>query len=113
MEEAWLLVEQDMVKFCDVHNLNLEVSSCVKCHLVSWTVGKAILHEVIRLMKAKASSTSDILSTAERYAARIDEKTPTLTFSESDLSLAVSLFGKGKMVPPSMFDKLTSRVRQK
>ena len=58
-------------------------------------------------MRAKAASSTDIPSAAERYAARIDEKSPTLTFSESDLALAVSLFGRGKMVPPSMFEELT------
>ena len=107
VEEAWLLVEQDMVKFCDIHNLDLLASSCVKYHLVSRTVGRAILPEVIRLMKAKAAANVDIPSAAERYASRLDEKTLTLTFSKSDLSLAVSLFGRGKMVPPLMFDELT------
>ena len=86
MEEAQLLVEQDMVKFCDVHNLDLLASSCVKCCLVSRTVGRAILPEVIRLMKAKAATNIDVLSATERYTSRLDEKSPTLTFSESDLS---------------------------
>ena len=74
---------------------------------MSRTVGRNILPEVIKLLRAKAASSSDIPSAVERYAARIDEKSPTLTFSESDLALAVCLFGRGKMVPPSMFDKLT------
>ena len=74
---------------------------------MSRTVGRNILPEVIQLLRAKVASSSDIPSTVERYAARIDEKSPTLTFSESDLALAVSLFGRGKMVPPSMFDELT------
>ena len=96
-----------MVKFCDIHNLSPEASNCVKCCLVTRTVGKALLPEVIRLVKAKASSSSDIPSAAERYTARLDEMTQTPTFSESDLSLAVLLFGKGKMVPSSMFEELT------
>ena len=95
-----------MVKMCDIHHLDIQTSDCVKCRLVSRTVGR-ILPEVIKLLRAKAASSSDIPSSVERYAARIDEKSPTLTFSESDLALAVSLFGRGKMVPPSMFDELT------
>ena len=106
MEEAWLLVEQDMIKFCDIHNLDLMASSCVKCHLVLRTNGRDILPELIRLKKAKAAANVDILYATERYAAHLDEKSLTLTFSESDLSLAVSLFSRGKMVPPSMFDEL-------
>ena len=89
VEEAPLLVEQDMIKFCDVHNLDIQSSACVKCRLVSRTVGRNILSEVIKLMRAKAASSTDIYiytSAAERYAARIDEKSPTLTFSKSDLT---------------------------
>ena len=96
-----------MAKFCDIHNLDIQASSCVKCCLVLRTVGRDLLPEVIRLTRAKAASTADIPSALERCAARLDEKTQTLTFSESDLSLAISLFGRGKMVPPSMFDELT------
>ena len=72
------------------------------------TVGRNVNPEVIKLLRAKAASTSDILSAAERYAARLDEKSPTLTLSESDLALAVSVFGHGKMVPPSMFEAFVS-----
>ena len=70
-------------------------------------MGRNVLPEVIKLLRAKAASTTDIPSAAERYAARLDDKPPTLTLTESDLSLAVSVFGHGKMVPPSMFDELT------
>ena len=79
----------------------------MKYRLVSRTVGRNVLPEVIKLLRAKAASTSDILSAAERYAARLDEKPPSLTLTESDLSLAVSVFGRGKMIPPSMFEELT------
>ena len=41
------------------------------------------------------------------FTTGIDEKPPTLTFSDSDMSLAGSLFGQGKMAPPSPFDDLT------
>ena len=107
VEEARLLMEQDVIKFCDEHKLDVLASSCVKCHLVSRCVVKAVLPELIRLMKAKAVSNSDIPSAAKRYTSRLDEKALTLTFSDSDLSLAVSLFGHSKMVPPWMFDELT------
>ena len=70
-------------------------------------MGRNVLPEVIKLLRAKAASTTDIPSAAERYAARIDDKPPTLTLTESDLSLAVSVFGCGKMVLPSKFEQLT------
>ena len=70
-------------------------------------MGRNVLPEVIKLLKAKAASTTDILSAAERYATRLDDKPPTLTLTESNLSLAVSVFGHGKMVPSSMFEQLT------
>ena len=108
MEEARLLVEQDMVKLCDTHKLDIQPGAdCVKCRLVSRTVGRNVLPEVIKLLRAKAASTSDIPSAAERYAARLDKKPPSLTLTESDLSLAVSVFSRGKMIPPSMFEELT------
>ena len=108
LEEARLLVEHGMVKLCDVHNLDVQPgSSCTKCRLATRTVGKHVMPEVIKLLREKAVSTSDIPSAAERYAARLDEKSPTLTLSESDLALAVSVFGRGKMVPPSLFEELT------
>ena len=59
------------------------------------------------MIKEKVASSDDIPSAVEHYAIRLDEKAPTLTFSESDLSLVVSLFGQGKMAPPSMFEELT------
>ena len=63
--------------------------------------------KLIRLMKVKAAAGSDFPAASERFAARIDEKPPTLTFSENDMSLASSLFGQGKMALPSLFDELT------
>ena len=67
----------------------------------------AVLTELVKLMKAKAAASSDIPAAAERFTTRIDEKPPTLTFLDSDISLAGSLFGRGKMAPPSLFDDLT------
>ena len=58
-------------------------------------------------MKAKATGDSNIPSAAECYASRLDEKSPTLTFTESDLSLDVSIFDHGKMALPSLFEDLT------
>ena len=66
-----------------------------------------MLPELLSLMKAKASNSNSIPSAAVRYASRLDERTPTLTFTESDLALAVSLFTRGRMSPPSLFDDLT------
>ena len=66
-----------------------------------------MLPELIRLMKPKAAAGSDIPAAAERFAARINEKPLTLMFSEDDMSLARSLFGWGKMAPPSLFDDIT------
>ena len=106
-EEANLLLESDVIKFCDVNKLDLLISSCVKYRLVSRSIGCAVLPELIRLMKAKAAGDASIPSAADRYASRLDEKPPTLTFTESDLSLAVSIFGRGKMAPPSLFKELT------
>ena len=68
VEEAKLLMETDIIKFCDTHKLDLLVSSCVTCRLVSRSVGRAVLPELIRLMKAKAAADSDIPSAAEHYA---------------------------------------------
>ena len=99
-------MESDVISFCEVHKLDLDVTSCLKCRLVERSVGKAVLPEFLRLMKAKAAP-DFIPSAAERYASRLDEKLPTLTFTENDLALAVSLFGRGRMSPLSMFDDLT------
>ena len=85
VEEACLLVEQDMVKLYDTRKLDIQPGAdCVKCRLVSRTVGRNVLPEVIKLLRAKAASTTDIPSTAERYATRLDDKPPTLTLMESD-----------------------------
>ena len=109
LEEARLLVEHDMFKLCDVHSLDVQPgSACTKCQLLTRSVGKHVLPEVLRLLREKAASTSDIPSAVERYAGRLDEKSPTLTFSESDLALAVSVFGRGKMFPSNLFDELTN-----
>ena len=99
-------MESDVIKFCEEHKLDLQVSSCLKCWLVLRSVGKAVLPELLRLMKAKAAP-HFIPSAAERYASRLDEKPLTLTFTENDLALAVSLFVRRRMSPPSMFDDLT------
>ena len=58
--------------------------------------------ELVKLMKAKSAASSDIPAAAEGFATRVIEKPPTLTFSDSDMSLAGSLFGRRKMAPPSL-----------
>ena len=60
VEEARLLVEQDMVKFCDIHYLDIQTTDCVKCRLVSRTVNRNFLPEVIKLLRDKAASSSNI-----------------------------------------------------
>ena len=70
-------------------------------------MGKAVLPELLKLKGAKDSASDSISSLAERYASSLDEKAPTLTFTESDLALAVSLFSRGRMSPPTLFDDLT------
>ena len=64
VEEAKLLMESDVIKFCEDHKLEMQAPSCLKCWLVSRSMGKAILPELLRLMKAKASPDS-IPSAAE------------------------------------------------
>ena len=100
-------MESDVIKFCDEHNLDVQASECLKCRLVSRSVGKAVLPELLRWMKAKASDSNSIPSATVRYASRLDERAPTLTFTENDLALAVSLFSCRRMSPPSLFDNLT------
>ena len=102
MEEAKLLLEANVIKFCDTHKLDLLPSSCSVCKLVSRTVKAAVLTELVKLMKAKAAASSDIPAAAEGFATRVDEKSPILTFSDSDMSLLGSLFGRGKMALPSL-----------
>ena len=63
--------------------------------------------ELVKLMKAKAAASSDIPAAAERFTTRIDEKPPTLTFSDCDMSFDGSLFGRGNMALLSLFDDLT------
>ena len=95
VEEAKLLLESDIIKFCEEHNLDIQPSSCIKCKLVTRSVGKAVLPELLRLRKAKDSASDSIPSAAERYASRLDKRAPTLTFTESDLTLAVLLLVLG------------------
>ena len=93
--------------FCVQHKLKLLPSVCVTCRLVSRTVKRDVLLELIKLLKAKAAAGLDVPATAKRFAVRIDEKPPTLTFLEGDMSLAGSLFDCGKMSPPLLFYDLT------
>ena len=107
IEEAKLLLESDIIKFCSDHGLDIQPSSCTKCKLVTRCVGKAVLPELIKLKKAKVSAADSVPSAAKRCASRLDERPPTLTFTETDLELAVSIFNRGRMSPPAMFDDLT------
>ena len=101
------MLEAGVIKFCDEHKVDMAPSTCVTCRLVSRTVRGPVLPELIKLLKARAAAATEIPAAAQRFATRIDEKPPTLTLSESDMSLAQSLFGRGKMAPPTLFDELT------
>ena len=92
-----LLLEADIIKFCGEHSLDIQPSSCIKCKLVTRSMGRDVLPELLRLRKAKDSASDSIPSAAERYASRLDERPPTLTFTETDLALAVSVFNRGRM----------------
>jgi hypothetical protein len=107
IEEAKLLFDAAVVKLCDDHKTDLVPASCVTCRLVSRTVKPAVLQELLRLYRGRADEASEIPTAAARFSVRIDEKPPTLTLSAGDLTLAKSLFSKGKMSPNSMFDDLT------
>ena len=106
-EEARLLLEAGVVKLCDEHNVDMAPTTCVTCRLVSRTVRGPVLTELIKLVRSKSAAAAEIPAAAMRFATRIDEKPPTLTLSDSDMSLAESLFDRGKMSPPTMFDELT------
>ena len=107
VEEAKLLLEAGVIKFCDEHMIDMAPTTCVTCRLVTRTVRGPVLPELIKLVKAKTAVDTEIPAAAQRFAVRIDERPPTLTLSESDMSLAESLFGRGKMSPPSLFEDLT------
>ena len=106
-EEAKLLFESGVVKLCDDHKADIVPLECVACRMVSRTVRAPVLKEFIRLSKGKSLATTQIPTAASRFATRIDVKPPTLTFSEQDMTLAASLFSRGKMSPATMFDELT------
>ena len=106
-EEARLLMESGVVKLCADHGADLVPVDCVSCRMVSRTVRAPVLTEFIRLSKGKSVMAAQIPGAASRFATRIDEKTPTLTFTEQDMALASSLFSRGKMAPATMFDELT------
>ena len=107
LEEARLLFEASVVKLCEEHKSDPVPTSCVTCRLVTRAVKPAVLVELMRLHKGKDDLASEIPTAAARFSVRIDEKPPTLTLTEGDLTLAQSLFSKGKMSPASTFDDLT------
>ena len=78
--------------------------------LVSRTVKREVLLDLIKLLKAKAAAGSVIPTTAERFVVRIDEKPPTLAFLEDHMSSAGFLFNRGKLSPPLFFDSLIKEL---
>ena len=107
VEEARLLMESGVVKLCADHGADLVPVDCVSCRMVSRTVRAPVLTEFIRLSKGKSVMAAQIPGAASRFATRIDEKTPTLTFTQQDMALASSLFSRGKIAPATMFDELS------
>ena len=92
MEEARLLLESGIVKFCEVHGTSLAASTWTLCRLVSRMVKPAVLTQLVRLVAEKDGETAaEIPSAADRFAVRLDSKPATLTLSESDMALAESL----------------------
>ena len=77
VEEAKLLMEADVIKFCDEHKIDMAPSTCVTCRLVSRTVRGPVLPELIKMLKARAAAATEIPAAAQRFAMRIDEKPPT------------------------------------
>ena len=106
MEEARLLLEAGVVKFCEQHGTSVAATSCTTCRLVSRMVKPAVLTQLVRLVAEKVAATAEIPSAADRFATRIDSKPATLTLSDGDMTLAESFFSRGKMVPPALFEDL-------
>ena len=107
IEEARLLLESGVVKFCEAHGTSLAASTCTPCRLVSRMVKPTVLTQLVRLLAEKDGETAaEIPSAADRFAVRLDSKPATLTLSESDMALAESFLGRGKMVPASLFEDL-------
>ena len=107
IEEARLLLESGIVKFCEAHGTSLAASTCTPCRLVSRMVKPAVLTQLVRLAAEKGGEiAAEIPSAADRFAVRLDSKPATLTLSESDMALAESFLGRGKMVPAALFEDL-------
>ena len=107
MEEARLLLESGIVKFCEVHGTSLAASACIPCRLVSRMVKPTVLAQLVKLVAEKGGETAaEIPSAVDRFAVRLDSKPATLTLTESDMALAESFLGRGKMVPASLFEDL-------
>ena len=95
-----------VIKFCSEHNTDLVPSSCVACRAVSRMVKPAMLEQLIKVGSAEIAKATHVPTAADRYAVRLDMK-PPLKFEELNMSLATSVFGRGKMALSSMFDDLT------
>ena len=95
------------MKFCEVHGTSLAASACIPCRLVSRMVKPTVLAQLVKLVAEKGGETAaEIPSAVDRFAVRLDSKPATLTLTESDMALAESFLGRGKMVPASLFEDL-------
>ena len=113
-EEAKLLFEAAVLKLCDEHKVDMASTTHVTCRLVSRTVRAPVLFELIKLAKSQSVAASVIPAAATRFVTRIDEKPPTLTLSDSDMSWAELLFGRGKMLwfwRLNAFEKSIAQIR--
>ena len=52
IEEARLLLESGIVKFCDAHGTSLAASTCTPCRLVSRMVKPAVLTQLVKHISA-------------------------------------------------------------
>ena len=66
------MLEAGVIKFCDVHKIDMALSTCVTCRLVSRTVRGPVLPKLIELFKAKAAAATGFPAAALRFATRID-----------------------------------------
>ena len=103
------MLRAGVVKFCSEHNTDLVPSTCVACRAVSRMVKPAMLEQLIRIGSTELAQPTHFPTAANCFAVRLNMKPPSLNFEESDMSLATSVFSRGKMTPVAMFDDLTRK----
>ena len=66
------MLEAGVIKFCDEHKIDMALSTCVTCRLVSRTVRGPVLPELIKMFMAKAAAATEFPAAAQRFATRMD-----------------------------------------